>query len=467
MERELLGAAREIPGLGAASWSALDPAGDVGEVEPDFDAAEVRAFGADGGGDAGADMAGRANVARKFWMDFAELGDFVHGSLIDFFLRVEAGAHRPFVNEMEERAGFIQTDGLGVGEEIESDFRRYAAIEELIFCVPGVVYGAVVDFFCAWVGGEEHRGDVVRFAGVGQSEERARAGDHAMALVLAVGGVADFFRERVVGVLEGAHHRGVDADVESFEAVEIARGVEQAVDGFGVGALRGGESRDGAEGFGHDAHGIRRIIDELRSFSVELDVEFAGESFADRWLRLNIFPLRQFIQRLRTKAIEELGVYFLDVRDHGPDDGAGFAGRVRGGAHTPQAVEDDAREGLHHGGEGGDRKNVAGDFDSALFGGALDFLEPFGMGHRADVPDVVQNVTGVADQKRGKFAIAVPGAGDGAFVDFLALFIEEKRHGRHVSLGAVEADVALALLLGVVKGMRVEEGPDELAADVF
>ncbi len=32
---------------------------------------------------------------------------------------------------------------------------------------------------------------------------------------------------------------------------------------------------------------------------------------------------------------------------------------------------------------------------------------------------------------------------------------------------AVQAHVALALLLGIVKGMRVEEGPDELAADVF
>ena len=59
-----------------------------------------------------------------------------------------------------------------------------------------------------------------------------------MALVLAVGGVTNFLREGVVGVLECAHHRGVDADVESFEAVEIARGVEEAIEGFGVGALR-------------------------------------------------------------------------------------------------------------------------------------------------------------------------------------------------------------------------------------
>ncbi len=59
-----------------------------------------------------------------------------------------------------------------------------------------------------------------------------------MALVLAVSGVADFFREGEVGVLERAHHRGMDADVEGFKAVEIARGVEKAVEGFGVGTLR-------------------------------------------------------------------------------------------------------------------------------------------------------------------------------------------------------------------------------------
>jgi len=34
-------------------------------------------------------------------------------------------------------------------------------------------------------------------------------------------------------------------------------------------------------------------------------------------------------------------------------------------------------------------------------------------------------------------------------------------------LRAVEANVTLALLLGIVKGMRVEKRPNELAADVF
>src|SRR5205085_4306768 len=89
------------------------------------------------------------------------------------------------------------------------------------------------------------------------------------------------------------------------------------------------------------------------------------------------------------------------------------------------------------------------------------------MRHGAHVPDVVKDVAGVADQKRGQFAVVIPGAGDGAFVDSFGFFVEEKRDRRNVRLRAVEANVALALLLGIVKGMRVKERPDELAADVF
>src|SRR5713101_8156252 len=106
----------------------LDAAGNVGEVEPDFYAAEVRAFGADGRGDAGAEVAWGADVAGELRVDFAELRDFVEGGAVDFLLGVEAGAHGPFVEEMEERAGFHEADGFGVGENIESDFLGDAAV---------------------------------------------------------------------------------------------------------------------------------------------------------------------------------------------------------------------------------------------------------------------------------------------------------------------------------------------------
>lgn len=195
------------------------------------------AFGADGGGDVGAKVAGGADVFCELGMDLAELGYFVHRGGVDFFLGVEAGAHGPFVEEMEERAGFDEADGFGVGEKIESDFERDAAIKEIVFGGPGVVHGAIVEFFGAGILREESGSDVVGLAGVGEREKRAGAGDHAMALVLGVGGVADFFGEGVIGVLESSHHGSVDADVEDFEAVGIAGGIEEAVDGFGVGAL--------------------------------------------------------------------------------------------------------------------------------------------------------------------------------------------------------------------------------------
>src|SRR5271157_4858996 len=82
----------------------LDTTGRVGEIEPDFDAAEVGAFGADGRGDAGAKVARRADVAGEFGLHGAKLRNFVHGCVVNLFLSVEAGAHGPFVEQEIGRA---------------------------------------------------------------------------------------------------------------------------------------------------------------------------------------------------------------------------------------------------------------------------------------------------------------------------------------------------------------------------
>ena len=63
--------------------------------------------------------------------------------------------------------------------------------------------------------------------------------------------------------------------------------------------------------------------------------------------------------------------------------------------------------------------------------------------------------------------VVAPGAGHGVFVDGALGGAESGRLGRQIRGGVREADVALALLLGVVERMRVQERPDELAADVF
>lgn len=159
-----------VDDTGARPNAVSDTARSVGEVEPDFDAAEVRAFGADGRGDAGAEVAGRADVAREFRMNIAELGDFVHGGLENFFLGVEASTHGPFVEKMEKRAGFVEADGFGIRENIERDFERDTTIEKLVFGRPCVEHGAIVSFLGARIRGEKHGRDVVGFAGVGQRE---------------------------------------------------------------------------------------------------------------------------------------------------------------------------------------------------------------------------------------------------------------------------------------------------------
>src|SRR5579863_9473550 len=75
----------------------LDAPLNIGKIEPDFDAAEVRPFRADRGGYVRAQMARRADVFCQLRMHFAQLRDFIHGSRVNFFLRVEARAHGPFV----------------------------------------------------------------------------------------------------------------------------------------------------------------------------------------------------------------------------------------------------------------------------------------------------------------------------------------------------------------------------------
>ena len=130
-------------------------------------------------------------------------------------------------------------------------------------------------------------------------------------------------------------------------------------------------------------------------------------------------------------------------------------------------MKNDAGDGMNHRGECGNRENITCDFNGAFFSGTLDFLDAFGMRHRADVPDVEKDFAGLRKKERRKFAIVGPSTGDGAFVDGAGFGVEEERDRGDVGLGTVHADITLALLLGIVERMGVKERPDELAADVF
>src|SRR5262249_6063604 len=97
----------------------------------------------------------------------------------------------------------------------------------------------------------------------------------------------------------------------------------------------------------------------------------------------------------------------------------------------------------------------------------FDFLQAAGMRNRPDVPDVVEDFAGVVDEQSGELSVVVPGPRNGLLIDGARLLVEIEVDRRNVRLDAVHPNVALALLLGIVEGMRVQKRPDELAADVF
>ena len=107
---------------------------------------------------------------RELRMHFTELREFIHRGLINLFLGVEAGAHRPLVKQVKERASFDEADAFGVGQNIEGDFGRNTAIEQFVFGGPRILHSAVVQFLGAGILFQKHGRDVVRFARVGEGE---------------------------------------------------------------------------------------------------------------------------------------------------------------------------------------------------------------------------------------------------------------------------------------------------------
>ena len=130
-------------------------------------------------------------------------------------------------------------------------------------------------------------------------------------------------------------------------------------------------------------------------------------------------------------------------------------------------MQNDARKRVHHRRERRNRKNVARYFNRALLRLLRDFLHALRMRHVAHVPDIAENSPRVWLEQRGKLAIVIPGARDGAFIDGPRIRTEARPPRRNVRLRAIESHVALALLLGVVERMRVEKRPHELPADIF
>src|SRR5581483_10287814 len=109
-----------------------------------------------------------------------------------------------------------------------------------------------------------------------------------------------------------------------------------AIQRLRVGALRFSKAEHGAKGFGSNARGIRRIVDQAGSPAAEYLGELESKDISICMHRLRELPLGKFLERFRPEAVEELRVHLAHKRNQLADHGAGFTGRVRGGAHSPQ-----------------------------------------------------------------------------------------------------------------------------------
>ena len=81
--------------------------------------------------------AGRADVAHQLGVHGAHLRDLVHRGLPDLALRVQTGAHRPLVQQVEQGAGLFEADRERVREHVERELRRDAAGQQARARVPG------------------------------------------------------------------------------------------------------------------------------------------------------------------------------------------------------------------------------------------------------------------------------------------------------------------------------------------
>ena len=180
-------------------------------------------------------------------------------------------------------------------------------------------------------------------------------------------------------------------------------------------------------------------------------------------------PLRHFLllHRRVVEAVEKLRIDLAHARNHLANHRARFGGRIRRRGHAPQPMQHDAGKRVHHRRRRRDGQNVARDFDRAFLGLPVHFLHALGVRHRADVPDVAENFPRVAAQQRSQLPVIAPGARNRVFVNRALGRAESRRFGRQIGERVIQAHVPLALLLGVVKRMRVQERPDELPADVF
>ena len=130
-------------------------------------------------------------------MHGTDLLQLLHRSGVDLLLSVEARAHGPFVEQVQQASGLDQTHRCRVRQHIDGKRGRDTHVEQLVPGLPGLLHGLVVEVLDLRVPAHQHGRNVVGFGTGSGRQQRTRTRHHAMPLVLRVRSMAQFLDKRV------------------------------------------------------------------------------------------------------------------------------------------------------------------------------------------------------------------------------------------------------------------------------
>ena len=300
----------------------------------------------------------------------AHLLDLVHRRLPDLALRVQAGAHRPLVEQVEQRARLLEAHGERVRQHVERELRRDAERRAAARARPRPPRPPR----------RRARGRPDRRAISSGSTTSTRAGTVRVSSGREPGTmrwrwswesarVGELLAEGVVRVVERAHQRRVDRDVQRVEPVAVAAP--------GRAPARAPRRRRARRGRARGARrppppaGARAPQSTSRERRPPRDLSKASSGAAspsagrrERGLD-DLVRARAAARRPRRRRPGRGARTSATMRSTTRRASSG-ASQARG--HAPQPVQHDARDRVDHRGVARDRDHVARGLDRLLLG---------------------------------------------------------------------------------------------------
>ena len=298
--------------------------------------------------------------------------DLVHRRQVDLLLRVEAGAQRPLVQQREQRSRFDEAQRLGVRQDVERELERHAERQQPVLGRPRLASSPASYTACArGFGGDQPRRDVVGL-------RACRRTSSAAATPAPCGGAGPASRRCGSAASRTRRSRGA---ARASAASDTRRSACRAGSGSAPGSSPGRSPRRRTSrrrsGRTSSARSRRR---SLRRPATRRAAATSGRSAARRTPRRTRSPPDRGVGNAvsgtssrsqsapRPTFSKNMRVPLLHQADHLADHHARLVRRVAGVHHPVQAVQHDARDGVHHRGERADRDHVARGLDRALLG---------------------------------------------------------------------------------------------------